>query len=222
MAKTSASMETVVLSKTNEALSEGQLRRQNSVRNNEYAPGYYLFLPMRHFCTDVTYNNQPMKSKRVAIVKLDDNGKVEYPRTWKVSYFTESLTTLREQGLPTGIKTEVQADGLHHIVRGQLGAPIASTTSRIPKSITSDKYLHIDEPFIINFKGIRQGYMPAFKDLGNGSYEVDTDEAGNAKFQAANITNFEVSNDIKITDELIAEAKRCLANDPQLSKVKVD
>ena len=54
MAKTSASMETVVLSKTNEALSEGQRRRQNSVRNNEYAKGYYLFLPMKHFILTVS------------------------------------------------------------------------------------------------------------------------------------------------------------------------
>lgn len=221
MAKTSASMETVVLSKTNEALSEGQRRRQNSVRNNEYAKGYYLFLPMKHFCTDVVYNNQPMKSKRVAVVKLDDNGNVEYPRTWKVSYFTESLTCLKEQGMPTGIKTEIQTDGLRHIVRGQLSSPIASTTSRIPKSVTADGFLHIDEPFVINYHGIRQGYMPDFTE-DNGVYQVKADENGNALFQAANITDFEVTDAIKITDELVAAAKRCIANDPQLKGVKVD
>lgn len=220
MAKSSVAMETIQVSAQNEALSEGQARRQNSVRNNEYAQGLYLFIPMRHFCTDVVYNNEKMKSKRVVCFKLDENGKIEYPRTFKVSYFTETLSSLREDGAPKGIKTEMQADGLRHIVAGQLAAPIRSTESRIPKSVTKDNYLHIDAPFVINYKGIRGGYMPQFEKTPKG-YQVMADESGNAMFQAANITNFEVVEH-DITDALINEAKTVLKNDSQLSGVKVD
>lgn len=220
MAKSSVAMETIQVSAQNEALSEGQARRQNSVRNNEYAQGLYLFIPMRHFCTDVVYNGEKMKSKRVVCFKLDENGKIEYPRTFKVSYFTETLSALREDGAPKGIKTEMQADGLRHIVAGQLAAPIRSTESRIPKSVTKDNYLHIDAPFVINYKGIRGGYMPQFEQTPKG-YQVMADESGNAMFQAANITNFEVVEH-DITDALINEAKTVLKNDSQLSGVKVD
>lgn len=220
MAKSSVAMETIQVSAQNEALSEGQARRQNSVRNNEYAQGLYLFIPMRHFCTDVVYNGEKMKSKRVVCFKLDDNGRIDYPRTFKVSYFTETLSALREDGAPKGIKTEMQEDGLRHIVAGQLSAPIRSTESRIPKSVTKDNYLHIDAPFVINYKGIRGGYMPQFEQTPKG-YQVKTDESGNVLFQAANITNFEVVEH-DITDALIAEAKTALKNDSQLSGVKVD
>jgi hypothetical protein len=220
MAKSSVAMETIQVSAQNEALSEGQARRQNSVRNNEYAQGLYLFIPMRHFCTDVVYNGEKMKSKRVVCFKLDENGKIEYPRTFKVSYFTETLSALREDGAPKGIKTEMQEDGLRHIVAGQLSAPIRSTESRIPKSVTKDNYLHIDAPFVINYKGIRGGYMPQFEQTPKG-YQVKTDESGNVLFQAANITNFEVVEH-DITDALINEAKTVLKNDSQLSGVKVD
>lgn len=220
MAKSSVAMETIQVSAQNEALSEGQARRQNSVRNNEYAQGLYLFIPMRHFCTDVVYNGEKMKSKRVVCFKLDENGRIDYPRTFKVSYFTETLSALREDGAPKGIKTEMQADGLRHIVAGQLSAPIRSTESRIPKSVTKDNYLHIDDPFVINYKGIRGGYMPQFEQTPKG-YQVMADESGNAMFQAANITNFEVVEH-DITDALINEAKTVLKNDSQLSGVKVD
>lgn len=221
MAKSSISMETIQVSSTNEALSEGQARRQNSVRNNEYTAGLYLFIPMRHFCTDVVYNGEKMKSKRVLCFKLDENNHIDYPRTFKVSYFTETLSALREDGAPKGIKTEMQADGMRHIVAGQLQAPIRSTESRIPKSVTADNFLHIDAPFVINYKGIRGGYMPQFESTPKG-YQVKADENGYVVFQAANITNFEVVDNFDITDALIAEAKAALKADTQLSKVKVD
>ena len=221
MAKSSSSMETIKLSSVNEGLTSGQEMRQNAVRNNEYEQGKYLVLPMDHFCTDVMYNNQPYKSKRVIIVKLNDNNKPDYPRTFKISYFTESLAAPKEGGMPS-VQTETR-DGHVRVVAGALSY-IPSTTSRIPKSVVTrgnKKMLHIDAPFVFDYLGTRDGYIVAYKE-NNGGWDAQTNEDGTAKFQLSRITQFEVDRDFDITDELIAAAKACIANDPQLGKVKVD
>lgn len=221
MAKSSASMETIKVSSVNEGLTSGQEMRQNAVRNNEYEQAKYLVLPQDHFCTDVTYNNTPYKSKRVVIVKLDNNNKPEYPRTWKINYFTESLAAPKEGGAPH-VQTETR-DGHIRVQAGALSF-IPSTTSRIPKSVVTrggKKMLHIDAPFVMDFLGTRDGYIVSYKEA-NGGWDVETNADGSAKFQLSRITQFEVDRDFEITDALIAEAKACIANDPQLGKVKVD
>lgn len=213
------------MSSVNEGLTAGQEARQNSVRNNEYEQGKYLFIPMEHFCIDVKYNGRDMKSKRVVCFFLDENNKPLYARTWKISYFTESLAALKEDGKPT-VQTEINSDGRRRVVSGAL-TYTPSTTSRIPKSIVKHgdkKMLHIDAPFVIDYKGIRQGYMVAYEETtpGSGLYDAVVDEHNNACFQVSNITNFEVDNNFNVTDELIKAAKAVLASDSQLKGVKVD
>lgn len=220
--KDSFSMETVLITE-NEALSDSQVTRQNSVRVNEFEPGKYLFIPMTHFCVDVIYNGDHFASKRVLAFKLNKKGdKVEYARTWKISYFTESLTALKSNGAPV-IKAEPNAQGLLRIPRDAEGVEYTfSTRDRIPKSVTDDNYLHIDRAFIIDYKGTIQGYMPEYERVSaGGGYNVKVNEAGNVVFQSARITQFNVLAD-EVSDDLIAQAKDVLSKDSQLNEVDVD
>lgn len=217
--KDSLSMETVNISANNEPLTDSQAARQTSVRVNEFEQGKYLFIPMKHFCVDAQFNGQDFSSKRVIAFKLNANGKkVEYPRTWKISYFNEMLASLKADGAPD-VTAEPNANGLLRIPARSIEY-IPSTKDVIPKSVDADNYLHINAPFIIDFHGTLQGYMARYeRKPGDAGYNVVVDpETNKVLFDAARITSFSVST-LDVNPALIDEAKKVLADDKQLKEI---
>lgn len=220
------SMETIVVSKEVSGLSNTETR-QNSVRVNDYEPGKYLFIPMNHFDVDVEYNGKTFQSHRVLAFKLSDDAKsVMYICTWKTKYFTESLAGLKDDGMPE-VKPKER--------NGRLRLPTNSVTyhfsthSRLPKSVKTvvengveKKFLHIDDPFIIDFTGTLTGYTPLLVSANGVDWDVAVnEETGYARFDFARITQFEMSQ-MKPSTELVEAAKKMLKEDPQLRDIKVD
>lgn len=215
-------MEKVQLSTENEALTEGAVRRQNSVRSNEYELGKYLFIPMKHFCVDTEYNKQPFKSKRVLIFKINDAANaVEYVRTWKLSYFTESLAATDANGIPD-VKSYVNDDGLVRPERNALNY-ISSCDDYCPKHVDADRYFHIDEPFMIQFNGTLRGYSVRWEEHPDkkGLWNAMTDKEGKILFETSRITQFKRIEEVP-SKQLVKLAKDCLKSDPQLKSVPVD
>lgn len=217
MAKSSSNYETLNISAKTTALSDSQRRRQESTRNAEYETGRYLFIPMSHFSVDVKFNGEDFVSQRLLIFKVQDN-KIQYVRSWRASHFTESLAALKEDGCPT-LKPETR-EGMLRIPQGAL-TYTSSCKDRIPKSINKAGMLHIDAPFMIDYLGVIPGYTAEYTKRADGKWDVATNDEGNVKFNATNITNFRVLPE-EITPALVAEAKKVLAADPQLKNIAVD
>lgn len=207
-----------------EALKQSQADRINSVRANDYAPGKYLFLPMSHFGVPVKYNGNDYVSKRVVTFKLSEDKKsVEYPRTWKIGYFTEMLAaSMADADKIVGLVPETNADGLLRVPSGKL-TYIPSCNDVVPKSANDKNMFHIDRPFIIDYQGTLRGFMAQYEETatGSGKYNVKTNEDGTCYFEQARITQFSVLPDT-VDGALISAAKKALAADEQLKEVVLD
>jgi len=194
MARDSKSFEKVEIADSY-GLSESQKRRQEVVRDADLEIGQYLVLPQLNFAAKTTYNGEVFNSPRIIVVKMDGDT-VECVRSFKVSNLTAQMTFLKDAEIPKDIECRLNEDGMRRLPAHT--GNVMACRDFIPKAVVKvdgEDRLEITEPFIMDYKGILQGYMPNYKPEKKGKvvkYNIELDDEDNVVWVETSIPNFSV------------------------------
>lgn len=187
------------------SLSEKQLRNLNFGQNRLMPGHFFVVLPQIVHSVPVDVNGTTQNSRRVAVVEFSANLDLI-----GCNYLTLSSLKSRYYGKGSEIPvvpTELR-DGLARPVRGtsQITQWEGASFPIVGKELNGDNVAVVTDAFAVHVTGYAKYHAPKFIDLGNGKYDMETNEDGTLALESTTALPFgEQVTDSKIMNTLLKQ-----------------